>query len=363
MNIYALTLSLMQVICLSAHFFTQFPELQKNTAYISFAALPTPIDYIQNLALYIKRDDLTGGESYGGNKVRKLEFLLAEALACGAQEVVTFGCAGSNHALATTVHAHRLGLACTNLLKPQINSAVVQQNLLLSLAAETNLLYFPDNNARFEWLKNYQATGACPYVIPTGGSCPTGLLGFVNAAFELKEQIDAGIMTEPDYLYVAHGSCGTVSGLTLGFQLLGIKTHIMAIATEPHESEQAYYQELEDLYTQTNKLMHERDNSIPLIPFPKDQVTIRFEFAGGDYGMATAEGLEAKELFKQLADINLDNTYTSKAAAAVVADARAGMHHNKTVLYWNTYCGLDFSEVTSKLSYKGLPACFHEYFE
>ncbi len=362
--------------------FQHFPELANKVSYISFADLPTPVQELTELnsqlhnpcgALYIKRDDLTGtltdGQKlYGGNKVRKLEFLLPDARACGAQEVITFGCAGSNHALATAVYANQLGMQCANLLKPQINSHVVQQNLLLAKNAHADLLYFPDNDTRkigafAQWMQKYQSKGTYPYIIPTGGSCPIGVLGFVNAACELKQQILHKQITLPDYIYVATGSCGTVAGLALGFELAHIKTHIIAVATEPHESNAAYLKELEDLYTQTNQFLHEKDTSVPLRAFPQDRVTIRFEFSGNNYGMPTAEGQQAQALFKKHAGINLDPTYTAKAAAALIADAHAGMLTDKVVLYWDTYCGLDFSDITATVNYQDLPVCFHEYFE
>lgn len=287
--------------------FKLYPQLAHKISYISFADLPTAVEELPELnaelksgcaGLYIKRDDLTGSclesekKLYGGNKVRKLEFLLADAQAHGAQEVITFGCAGSNHTLATAVYANQLGLKCTNFLKPQINSPVVQQNLLLAASSHAKLLYFPDNSTReigafTEWLQHYQRTGAYPYVIPTGGSCPIGVLGFVNAALELKEQIDAKLLPTPHSIYVPCGSNGTLAGLALGFQLAGLSIHIMAIATEPHDNLIAYQKEVETLYAQTNTLLHQHDNSIPLLPFPKELITIRYEFAGGDYGMPT----------------------------------------------------------------------------
>jgi len=249
---------------------------------------------------------------------------------------------------------------------PQINSNIVQQNLLLAQSAHAKLLYFSDNDTRnictfSEWLNGYNRTGIYPYIIPKGGSNSIGTLGFVNAALELKQQIDAAILEEPDVIYVATGTLGTVAGLALGFQLVGLNSHIMAIATEHHDAA-AYQQALEDLYRETNILLHEKDNTIPLLPFPKSLVTIRFEFTGQSYGMPSQEGLEAQTIFKKYTKIILDNTYTSKAAAALISDIRNGLLKDKNVLFWNTYCGLDFSKITAKKSYKDLPVSFHNYF-
>ncbi len=384
-NLGVLSKKISTVVCQNPEnvpLFNNFPQLTDKISYLSFADLPTAVEPAPQLnaelnnscaALYIKRDDLTGSclpdekKLYGGNKVRKLEFLLADAQAHDASAIITFGCAGSNHALATAVYSNKLGMNCYNCLKPQINSPVVQQNLLLATDAQAHLLYFPDNGTRTigtfaQWLQCYQSSGSYPYIIPTGGSCPVGVLGFVNAAFELKEQIEANLVPMPHVIYVPCGSNGTVAGLTLGFQLAGLNIHIMAVATEPHDDLVAYQKELETLYAQTNLLLHEQAKSIPLLPFPKELVTVRYEFAGGDYGMPTLDGQAAQELFSLYADINLDPTYTAKAAAALIADARAGIITDKVVIYWNSYCGLDFSGTIAQVDYQKMPACFHPYF-
>jgi D-cysteine desulfhydrase len=361
--------------------FKAFPQLAQTIAYVPCAHLPTPVEHLNAIKVYlnngckillVKRDDLTGTQfshkkiMYGGNKVRKLEFLLGQALSCNAQEVITFGAAGSNHALATALYAHKFGLHCTNLLMPQSTSVVVQQNLLHAYCAHAKLLYFTDNDTRTisafsEWLNSYNRTGIYPYIIPKGGSNSIGTLGFVNAAFELKEQINAGILQKPDYIYVASGTCGTVAGLALGFQLAELPIHIMAVTTEQHDPIH-YQQELAQLYHATNNLLHEKDNTIPLQDFPHALVTIRFNFASPGYGVANPESQQAEIIFKKYAKIRLDVTYTGKAAAALIADMRAGLLTDKKVLFWDTYCGLDFSKTISKTSYKDLPACFHSYF-
>lgn len=361
--------------------FNTYPDLAESIPHIQFADLPTPVIEYPRLAhalnsdtrLYVKHDDLTGAvrngkRLYGGNKVRKLEFLLADALGKNAKQVITFGAAGSNHATATAVYSNLCKLHCTNLLKPQINSATVQQNLLLSTYFNAQLQYFPDNSSRKigalrNLLQSFQEDGVFAYMIPTGGSNPLGALGYVNAAFELSHQIQEGKLAQPDVVYVACGSLGTSAGLALGLQLAGLNTKIVAVATEPHDDHAAYYEELKTLYTQTNQLLHNHDDTVPLTDFPHDNVIINFNYTGADYGLATTAGLQAKQFFKEYAGVNLDNTYTSKAAAALVADAQAGILDHKTVIFWNTYCGLDFSELTQTVSYKDLPHCFHTYFE
>src|SRR3989304_8286292 len=182
-------------------FFSHYSTLQ-NIPYCQLGDFPTPVhvldetNKILGTRLYIKRDDLSGKKqsdgkrAYGGNKIRKLEFLLADALASNAKTIITFGCAGSNHALATSLYAHALGLKCTVLLKPQPNAQQVQKNLLYHQLHGTELLYYKNNQDRAQGTHQIikevtERDGIPPYIIPTGGSCPRGVLGFVKAAFEL----------------------------------------------------------------------------------------------------------------------------------------------------------------------------------
>lgn len=360
--------------------FKMYPDLAQNVPHICLGSLPTPIQKLDNLGacfginnLYIKRDDLTGacqdGEyCYGGNKVRKLEFLLAEALAHNAKSVMTFGCAGSNHAVATSVYANRLGLDCICLLKPQAHSHAVRSNLLMHQSHNAELHYYPNNATRkvgalCAWLDHAHTYGDFPYVIPTGGSNALGTLGFVNAAFELKEQIRQGLMPEPDLMYVPCGSCATTVGLMLGCKLAGLHTVIVPVAVEPEEAKDEFKTNIMSLYQATNALLHEKDPSIPLMPLSEDEFTVNLNFCGTDYAVFSPEGMQARTLLKRHEDILLDGTYTAKAFAAMLDDIKHGRTGNKVVLFWDTYCGLDFSQTTKRVSYSDLPCCFHEYFE
>ena len=221
--------------------FDYYQELTKKIPYISFATLPTPVEqcyWLENElgydAIFIKRDDFTGsGNLYGGNKVRKLEFLLAEAINKEKKKIITYGAAGTNHGLATACYTHELGLACTLMLRKQPNSPIVRQNLLLDLYFGAEILLFANNAERNAATEILLQQDSDTYFIPTGGSVPVGALGYVNAAFELKEQIERGILPKPDYVYLPIGSSGTAAGLLLGFVLAGIDVKIVAVATSP----------------------------------------------------------------------------------------------------------------------------------
>lgn len=358
--------------CLVLPLAKKFPALR--VPHISLCVLPTPVQKLENLSkelgaqVYIKRDDMTGGASYGGNKPRKLEFELARALSHQAKSIITFGCAGSNHAVATSEYARKLGLQPVCMLKPQANSRVVQKNLRLHLANGTQLHYAPNNDVRkiatlITWL-DLMNNGLQPYAIPTGGSTPLGAFGFVNAAFELKEQIDAGLLPMPDYIYVPCGSCATTVGLLLGCKAAGLKSKIMAIAVEPEEEPQEFKTNIAKLFKETNELLQKvTQNKFPLLEIKPEDIEINLNFTGTEYAVFTQEGMDARNLLQKAENIIIDGTYTCKAFAALVADIKSKKSENKSVLFWNTYCGAEFENRVATADYKNLPKCFHRYFE
>ena len=337
-------------------------------------ALPTPVERLQALEevlgatgaqLYVKRDDLSGSP-YGGNKVRKLEFILARAVARGYREVLTFGGAGSNHALATGLYARRMGVKSISMLIPQPNAYSVRKNLLLSQRAGIELHLGSGmagialatlNLVCARRLRN----GRFPYLIAPGGTSAVGMVGFVNAAFELKEQIERGEVPEPDVLYAASGTMGTVIGLLLGLKAAGLKTKVAAVrVTEARFSSPG---KAARLFRATNKLLHEADPAFPVLPFPHQDFQFIHDFYGEAYGLYTPEAMEAVRLAAKTSPLRLEGTYTGKTFAALLADTRAGRLQNKTVLFWNTHNSMDLSGEISGMDYHELPEAFHRYFE
>ena len=357
--------------------FKAHPTLAQELPYVSLGTLPTPVEKLDKISeevgipVYIKRDDLTGGQDkdgnpwYGGNKVRKLEFLLAQALAFCAQKVLTFGCVGSNHAVATAVHARRLGLQPICMLKHQPFSHVVQHNLLMHLNQGSELHYNANNDTRklaalWVWLEHLKKDGQVPYIIPTGGSNLFGTIGFVNAIFELKEQIKQGILPEPTYIYVPCGSCATTAGILLGCRVVGLKSQVVAIAVEPDE-DPTFAQNIERLFKETNAFLHQLDESFPLVSYNGEHLKINLNFTGPDYGIFTQEGMDAAQKINDLEHIKLEGTYTAKALAGLLEEIKSKPH--SVALFWDTYCGLDMSAHLKDRDYKKLPQCFHEYFD
>lgn len=353
--------------------FDSYPLLQ-TLPHVTLCNLPTSIQQLNKLGahlntqnLWIKRDDVTG-ILYGGNKPRKLEFELGNALKQGADAIITFGCAGSNHAVACSEYARMLGLKPICMLKPQKNSHTVRKNLLLHQTIGTELHYYPDNETRkvgtvSHWLDIYNQMGKFAYIIPTGGSTPLGTVGFVNAAFELKKQIDNGVMPAPDYIYLPCGSAATTAGLLLGCTAVGLTTKIVAVAIEPEDKPNQLLDSVVKLFHEANELLHETDPSFMVFECPMQNLEIKTQYAGPNYAEFTPECMEAYHLLKEHENILIDGTYTGKALAALIADAQANKTNESVVLFWNTYCGLDVSHRIAHADYKKLPKCFHAYFE
>ncbi len=346
-----------------------YPTLTTHLPWISLADLPTPVFRLEQLGkafhtpqLYIKDDGQTS-QAVGGNKLRKLELLFADAITQGAKHIITFGCTGSNHATTTAFHAQRLGLSCSLLLCPQPNSPIVRNNLLIDYTSGAHIFFYPTSEFRsqgavHEFLQRTQEDGQFPYVIGTGGSSPLGAISYVSAIFELKEQIAQGLMPEPDYLYCPAGSIGTLTGLLLGIRAAGLKTKLIPVAVEPEE----YMQPLMRLLFLTNNLLHALDASFPLFTFTSDDVSFNMNFIGPDYGVLIPEAQAAMNVFQEQEGIRLEGTYTGKAAAALLTDLSLNPKlHAKVILFWNTFGIKEYK--TTPDYYKNLPHAFHHYFE
>lgn len=358
-----------------------FPGLAHKLPHIVLGDLPTPVQrlktcgdvlHLQNL--YIKRDDLSGKKNddgphlFGGNKVRKLEFFLADALNHDAQTVLTFGCAGSNHVVATATYAQFLGLSCIAMLKPQPNSPFVQRNLLLMGAAQAELHYTSHEErpraTELAVIAYQEKHGVVPYQIPTGGSCALGVIGFVNAVFELSEQIERGEMPHPDFLYVAAGSCGTIAGLMLGAKAAGLKIDIVGVCVEPEEVQGEFRKNVMKLFCETNQMLHSIDAAFPLFEIDPDEISLVYGMCGTGYGKSFEPAQRAIELLAETELIQLDGTYTGKAFSALVCDAQDNRFPaDAVVLFWNSYCGGEVSSLYSFNDYHQLPVALWGYFE
>lgn len=294
--------------------------------------------------LWVKRDDLTA-PAYGGNKVRKLEFLLGEALACGRRSVITFGAYGSNHALATAVHASALGLETHAVLSPQAPGPFAARTLRAHAGVGTHL------HAADGWDGERVAVDlrrslterdvVAPAVIPMGGTNQLGALGYVNAALELLEQwsvrashVAAASRVAPDVVYVAAGTLGTAIGLAVGFAAAGAPTRTVAIRVTPDEV--ATDAIAEQLAADTIELLARLDDGFPALGFCDLNFELRHDWFEPGYGVVTAETSVAVGRARD-GGISLETTYTGKAFAALIADAQAGRLEGERIVFWDTY--------------------------
>ena len=314
-------------------------------AHVALASLPTPVEPAPELArllglnsLFIKRDDVSA-EAYGGNKVRKLEFLLGQALAERRKSVLTFGARGSNHVRATAVYGKQLGLRIHAVLTPQPETSYLEANLAADRAAGATLYFADAMPEAFQRSADLQIEitrddGIAPLVIPFGGTSPRGTIGFVNAALELVAQIERGELPRPDVVYVPLGSMGTASGLAIGFAALGLPIQVVGVRVISAAIANLDLARL--VVAQAVALLHESDPDFPRLEPQKVNLHVRDGFLGDGYAKPTAEAREAVDL-AAAHGLHLETTYTGRALAALVADARAGRLTGKTALFWNTY--------------------------
>jgi len=331
---------------------TLAPRLLERLQPLELAELPTPVEQLPRLAgpgaaeLWIKRDDLSS-PLYGGNKVRKLELLLAAARRRGAGRVLTMGARGSNHLLATVLHARSLGLAATGVIFPQPPTEHVERNLAADRGAGAELVevgskYLLAAGLMRALLRCRRREGSWPYLIPGGGSNPLGALGFVNAGLELAAQVRAGLLPEPAAVYLAFGTGGTAAGLALGLELAGLATRVVAVRVIDRLL--ANRRRLLALLRATRRLLRSGGDELPRPRRPGANLEIEHRFFGDGYGRATKAGRRAVELFAG-AGIILEDTYTGKAAAALL---EAAGRKTGPLLYWHTLSGADISSWVEK---------------
>ena len=347
--------------------FRNYPELKQKIAWLPLGTLPTPVHQLHRLGyenLWIKRDDLSS-PVYGGNKVRKLEFILAEARKRNTRHIVTFGGIGTNHGLATAIFCDRLGIDCTLLLFRQPVTGYVRRNLLLFEKYHAVTIY---KKTRWRTVLAYYLLhrishpGAC-YVF-AGGSNAVGTIGYVNAAFELKEQIDNGEIPEPAVVFCPLGSGGTLAGLSLGFALAGLQTR--AVGVRVSESHLGPFQActertVEKLMNKTYGYLKKRYRRLPDLTVRKPSIVE--DYFGGGYGVPTQAGSTICRLVKKEEGITLDPTYTAKTFVAVNDYCRKQGRDSGPVLYWHTYNSVDLSGQVRSVDYRNLPKALQVFIE
>lgn len=300
---------------------------------LDFAHLPTPVEELPRLSraldgprLLVKRDDQTG-LAFGGNKTRKLEFLVAEARDQGARTLVSGGALQSNHCRQTAAAAARFGFECILVLsgtKPDRPSA----NLFLDQLFGADIKYVPERKDRDRVLQETfdraVEKGMAPYLVPYGGSSPTGALGYAFAMEELLQQ-----NVHPDWIVFATSSGGTHAGLVLGQRLFSYKGKVLGISID--ESKEWLGDHVSALASSASEKVGQRTDFAPADVLAND------DYCGAGYGVVTEREREAIHLFARHEGLLLDPVYTGRAAAGMIDLIRKGTwRKNETVLFLHT---------------------------
>lgn len=314
---------------------THYPRLAAALAHCPLAELPAPVRPLARPGNVWCKDDGGTHALYGGNKVRKLEYVFGQAQRHGCTQVATFGAAGSNHATATALHAQRLGLRCINFLSRQRHTPWLASNIKRQLASGARLVFVDGDRLQREQQARdvLDATAHKTWLIPMGGSSVAGTIGYVNAAFELRAQIERGDLPLPQRVYAPLGTTGTVVGLALGFAAAQLPVDVIAVRVVHETIGSAAL--AARLYARAARALHRLDPQFPRLATDPPRLQVRDEFFGAGYAVATDQARAAVDFAAQHWDLKLETTYSGKAAAALLADRRNGA--TDRALFWSTY--------------------------
>jgi D-cysteine desulfhydrase len=326
--------------------FRTFPGLCARLPHRPFLAGATRVerldlDVARGAHVYVKRDDRTSA-LYGGNKPRKLEFVLAQALARGARRLVTTGALGTHHGLATTILGRALGLPTTLVLVHQPLTPHVRDTLELQAAYGAELVYGANVAGTVVQMLRVlgvsQLRGERPYRVPTGGSSPHGNLGFVSAGLELADQVRAGELPEPTRIFVPVGTGGTQAGLVLGLRIAGLQSRVVGVlVTDILPPSPA---RLARAARRTLRLLRHAEPRVPDVAVAPSDFPLLRDQLGAGYGAPTRAARTAVEA-AAACGLELETTYTGKSFAALLQGLRSGELAGEPVLFWNTHNSVD----------------------
>lgn len=318
---------------------------------VELTALPTPLQFAANLTrylggprIYVKRDDVTA-LAFGGNKTRKLEFIMAQAEREKADTVVTLGGVQSNWVRQTIAAARYLGMDAVAVLEGE-EPSVYQGNALLDRLMGAKMIYHPNVTQEEE---DAEIAGACPitgkiardlaaqgkrpFLAPLGGATPVGNLGYIAAVDETLDQM-AALGEQPTYFIAATGTGGTQAGIECGLRLAGVQTRMLGMSVSFHTRPKQ--EEIAQLCGET--MAHFGLKSAPFTP---EDIYVNYDYVGSGYGALTEGALEAVKLAAQLEGLILCHTYAGKAMAGLIDLTRKGVLTAKdTVVFFHTGGGV-----------------------
>ncbi|MFE3194862.1 1-aminocyclopropane-1-carboxylate deaminase/D-cysteine desulfhydrase [Nocardia sp. NPDC059240] len=328
---------------MTPHLHQRYPELADTLPHVRLGTTPTPVRRLASLDtvgadIWLKDDSVFGDGGWGGNKVRKLEWLLPDALRQRRTTIVTVGGLGTNWGLATALYGREHGVKTVLALidQPEDDHVRAQLKRLRDSGAE---LHFTHTKARTiasaPWLLARSFTGLRPpYFLPAGGSSAVGALGYVEAAMELADQVRAGELPEPSHIVIPVGSGGTAAGLSLGLRLAGLSTRVVGVVV--NDTLKLDEPTLAKLAGRTERLLRKRGARLPENLSPIGNLDIVTEYLGPGYGYPMPEAATAQALSADREHMTLEPVYTAKAMAALLDMNAHGRFGDGPVVYLNT---------------------------
>ena len=318
--------------------FDRWPALRQNTPIVELGTFPTPAHALPKLGaawgldLYVKRDDVTG-EAFGGNKVRKLEFLFGDVRA-RADRIWTYAVTGSNWAVAVAYYGKRLGIPVDLLLFKRPLNPYLENNVALarrfarSTTITRSVVTIPFHGAV------QKLRGGRAYIMPPGGSSALSTLGYINAGLELADQIRHGDIPRPDIVVAALGTGGTLAGILAGLRLAGLDAAVIGVRVADRIVSNATF--TARIARRAAALLARRSGDpAAAVRFSIRDFRVVHDFIGRGYGIPTPAGDEATREFQELEGLHAESTYTAKALAGLKALAPT-LPKGARVLFWLT---------------------------
>lgn len=308
-----------------SHLHERFPVLAETLPHLELSEWPTPVRELPGLGIWVKEDGRFGSGGWGGNKVRKLEWLIPDAQRRGRRSILTFGGLGTNWGLATALYAREHGLETALALVDQPIDDHVQAQLarIEASGARIHRTHTKQRTvAMLPWLLARNTRGGRPpYLLPAGGSSRVGALGYVEAALEIAAQVGAGSLPEPAHVVVPVGTGGTAAGLALGFQIAGLRSRVVGIVV--NDQLRLDGRVMARLARRSAVLLKRRGAHVGPLRLEPDMLDLTRDQIGAGYGHPTEA---AKRAAARAAEdgLSLDPVYTAKAMAGLLALREAG---------------------------------------